>query len=149
MELVNEVLKFCRERSPVGAGKMHPASEKTGPHYSGRWVALVGGVEATEEILQFNDTVTIVNDQPYHRKIETGHGGIRRDIVGEAQEYVNSRYGNLISAKKQYVFLRNGYILKGNFRRGKRENSRKSLQKDTKASAMMTYPALILEQRFE
>lgn len=119
------------------------------PEASGRfkrsWQILLNGLPVGA-ITQFKhgDEILIVNDQPYARKIVSGHMklSVPHNLTERAQREVNRRFGNTVKAQATFTPLAGGYVLKGVFSKGFRENARTKIQKDTKAGAAMTYPAL-------
>jgi hypothetical protein len=92
----------------------------------------------------------VTNDQPYHRKIDTGHMrmSVPPGIVEDARQAVMRRFGNVIQAQRRVITLGGAYVLAGVFHQGYRPHARTRLQKDTAAGRELNYPALVISQRF-
>lgn len=138
-DLIPFALKTLIERSP----------ERTG-RYKSSWFVMVNGVRTADyENIPGGASVTIVNDQPYSRKIDTGFMVMRvpPHVVEDSVKVVMQRFGNLVKARRTMIRLPNPYILKGVFKKGIRKHSRTKLRRDTSAGAEMTYPAMIIELR--
>ena len=138
-DIVPFALKTLVDRSPERSGR-----------YKKSWFAMVNGVVVTDyDAIQANATVILTNNQPYSRKIEVGFMNMRvpPGVVEDSRKKVMSRFGNMVTAKTAMITLPGGYVLKGVFKRGIREFSRKKLRRDTMAGALMTYPSLILQMR--
>lgn len=138
-EIVEYALQHLVERSPVRSGG-----------YKQSWFVLADGSPVSDaRDIPIGATVTIVNDQPYARKIDVGHMhmSVPPFLIEEARQAVMRIFGNIITARRSLVDLPNAYTLKGYFRRGVRPRARTKLRADTKAGAKMTYPALILSMR--
>jgi hypothetical protein len=135
---VNEVaqfaLQYLSEISPDKSGR-----------FKSSWQVLLNG-QPVSQVTQFlsGDEILIVNDQPYARKIVSGHMklSVPHNLTEHAQREVNSRFGNTVKASTTFLPLSGGYVLKGHFSKGVRAHARVRLQKDTQAGAAMTYPAL-------
>lgn len=140
-EIAEFALEFARNRSPVDSGR-----------YKGSWFVLVNG-ETVPDLSAIPDDAELVitNDQPYHRKIDVGAMKMRvpPGIVEDTRQAVMRRFGNVIRAERRFVNLASGrgdtevpYIL----RRGSQRKGR--TDKDRRAGAEMTYPALVITHRF-
>lgn len=146
-EAIPSAIEFLISKSP----------EKTGK-YKGSWIVIVDGVHASEfSNIKRSSEVVITNYQPYHRKIEVGHvkfSGSDRYIVERSKSFVNRKYSGLIEAVTTYITLDGTggsyggtevpYILRGKFRKGTRNYSRKKIRKDVAAGEKMKYPALVM-----
>lgn len=138
-EIVEYALQYLVERSPVHSGR-----------YKQSWMVLADGSPIADvRDIPIASTVTIVNDQPYARKIDVGHMrmSVPPFLIEDARQAVNRIFGNIITARRSLIDLPSAYTLKGYFRRGVRPRARTKLRADTKAGAKMTYPALILSMR--
>lgn len=124
------------------------------PEQSGRyrksWFAMVDGhrVPDVKDIPPGSDVI-LVNDQPYSRKIDTGHMrmSVPPGVVEAARQDILSRYGNSVDVERIMMPLPGGYVLKGSFRKGYGTHARTRLQRDTRAGAVMMYPALAITPR--
>lgn len=135
--IIEFALAYLRKRSPVLSGR-----------YAASHMVMVGGqVMRPDAPLSADEEVTIVSDQPYSRKIESGHMkmSVPRGVYDDAVRQIQRRFGAVISVYDTQILLPNGYILKGVFRKGYRPGARTNLRKDTRAGARMTYPALIMK----
>ena len=63
-------------------------------------------------------------------------------VVEDSRLVLRRRFGNVAEIKKTMIFIPNGYILKGRFKRGYKQFARTKLRRDTQAESRMTYPAL-------
>jgi hypothetical protein len=136
-------LGYCVNRSPPGTGAFRRA-----------WMVLVNGTKYSGDLADIprDAEVIITNPLPYARKVEQGHMRMSVDhlIIEEARQQVKKRFPSL---EPQKIFitiprsLGGGYVLRGRFRRGFREQARKKLASDTQAGSVMTYPALLLTGR--
>lgn len=138
-EVIEFALKTLVERSPVKTGR-----------YRRSWFVFVNGSRVQDYTkIPIGSQVFITNDQPYSRKIDTGFMkmSVPPFVVDDARKIVMGRFGNLVTAQRRMIRLPNPYILKGVFKRGIRQYSRRKLQKDTMAGAEMTYPSLMIEMR--
>ena len=135
---VNEIAQFAQQYlsdiSPEKSGK-----------FKSSWQILLNG-SPVAQITQFNsgDEILIVNDQPYARKIVSGHMklSVPHNLTIRAKREINRRFGNTVSAQDTYLPLAGGYVLKGSFSKGVKPGARTGIKKDTQAGAAMTYPAL-------
>lgn len=132
-------LAELEKRSPVGPGK--------NGHYKDRHRVMLGSqFVAPDTQIAAGEEVTIVNTQPYSRKIEVGHmrmsvpDGVYQDVIRKVQ----SQFGRMIKVRFRMILIPGGYVLKGQFRRGYKPGARRKLGKDTQAGARMTYPAMVM-----
>jgi hypothetical protein len=135
-EIITFALEALVARSPEKSGR-----------YKRSWFAMLAETRLVSfDDLPINAEVTLTNDQPYSRKIETGHMqmSVPHGVVEDVRQMVQRQYGALIMAQKKMILLQGGYILKGHFTKGIRQFSRKKLQRDTQAGQPVTYPALVL-----
>ena len=137
--IIEFALQYLRKRSPV----------KTGRYQSSHQVMIGSQFIAPDTQIGADEEVTIVDTQPYSRKIEVGHMvmSVPDGVYEDAAKDVRRQYGIAVNVGVRQIFLPNGYILKGVFRRGYKQFARTKLKKDTQAGARMTYPALILTMR--
>lgn len=139
----NEVAEFAQQY----LAEISP--EKTGK-FKESWQILYNG-NPVDTITQFGpgDVILIANDQPYSRKIVSGHMklSVPHNLTELAKREVNSRFGNTVLATDTFIPLSGGYVLKGHFHKGFRAHARTGLREDTEAGAMMTYPALQIVAR--
>jgi hypothetical protein len=138
-EIVKYALQYLVERSPEKSGR-----------YKKAWQVMVNGqVVADPKTIPIQSVVTIINIEPYSRKIDVGHMrmSVPPFVVEDARVKVMSIFGNIITAKRIMITIPGGYVLKGRFRRGIRTHARRKLRPDTAAGAAMTYPALLLQMR--
>ncbi len=137
------IIKFAlaelEKRSPVLTGR-----------YQGSHAVMIGSQFVRPDTqIGAGAEETIVNTPPYSRKIEVGFmkmsvpDGVYQDI----RRKVQSQFGAAVRVDYRMVYIPNGYILKGRFRRGHKEKARTKLQKDTQAGARMSYPALVLRMK--
>lgn len=129
-DVATYALAFAEERSPVRSGRF---KKSWFVMVNGRRVSSLANIPPDAEVI-------ITNDQPYSRKIETGHMRMRvpPGIVEDARQAVMRRFGNIIVAQKRFINLAGAYVLKTN-RQGK---------KDRRAGRELTYPALVVTSRF-
>lgn len=138
-DIVKYALQYLVERSPEKSGR-----------YKSSWQVMVNGqVVADPKTIPIQSVVTIINTQPYSRKIDVGHMqmSVPPFVVEDARTKVMSIFGNIITAKRIMISIPGGYVLKGRFRRGIRKHARRKLRADTQAGAPMTYPALQMQMR--
>jgi hypothetical protein len=134
--IIEFVLKFLEQRSPVDTGR-----------YQGAHRVMLGS-QFVDPSVEFaaGEQITIVNTQPYSRKIESGFMLMSKEraVYQDAMRAVQSQFRGMIKVRFQMIFLPNGYILKGRFTKGFRAGARKKLARDTQAGARMTYPSLLM-----
>jgi hypothetical protein len=120
-------LEWARAASPVQSGA-----------YRDSWFILVEGAQVSAEAIPPGASFIVTNDQPYARKIAVGsmNLSVPPRIVERMRQAAMARYGNSYRFNIRMITLQGGYVLKGH-RRGRR-----STRKDTRAGAVMTYPAL-------
>ncbi len=138
-EIIEYAIEVLQKRSPVKSGR-----------FKNSWFPMVNGIVQTNIAdIPIEATVLIVNNQPYARKIEVGfmEMSVPHLVVEDAMSTFKQRFGNVVQARKTFVMLPGGYVLKGVFRKGIREHSRTKLRRDTMAGAQMTYPAMQLTMR--
>jgi len=135
-DIIEFGLETLRDRSPVRSGR-----------YKDSWYCMVDDVRVTDyDSISAQARVVLTNDQPYSRKIDVGFMdmSVPPHVVEDARKTMMRRFGNLVTIRAAMIHLPNGYVLRGVFRRGIRQNSRRKLYKDTRAGALMTYPSLVL-----
>jgi len=142
--IIEYALQYLVQRSPRG---------KSGK-FSRSWHVLANGAPVSNwRNIDLGAVVHVVNAQPYSRKIETGFmatSGFR--ATEDARRAVMSIFGNLVTTRAVFIELPSGpspapYTLRGRFKRGAREFSRRKLRRDTSSGAMMTYPSVRIEMR--
>lgn len=128
--------------------------EKRSPRQSGSYigshVVMVGSqVMRPDAEIAAGEEVSVVATVPYARKIESGFQKVSTGeaVFQDVRRKVQSQFGRAVDVKFRMVYIPNGYILKGRFRRGRKEFSRKKLQRDTQAGARMTYPAIVMNMK--
>lgn len=133
-EVVEYAMETLQQRSPMRKGRYKNSFAVMA---DGRYITDIARIPAWAE-------VTIVNTQPYARKIEVGHMkmSVPHGVVEDSMILIRRRFGNLVQMKKAMIKIPNGYILKGVFTKGVRKASRTKLRRDTQAGAEMTYPAI-------
>jgi hypothetical protein len=139
-EVAEYALAFAEARSPVLSGR-----------YKSSWFAMVNGaLWERGTLIAASAELIVTNDQPYHRKIDTGHMrmSVPPGIVEDARQAVMRRFGNVIQAQRRVITLGGAYVLAGVFHQGYRPHARTRLQKDTAAGRELNYPALVISQRF-
>lgn len=144
-------LAFLRERYPV-------RGPEKGGHYRDRHVLLVRQKPVALEQIRPGDVVTIVNTQPYARKVHVGSKGFAmpEGIYEDCRLSLRRHFGkNLLDVQMAFITLRDGYVLRGGAG-GRRANSKAASTKEGVAllkkqnkywkreKGPMTYPALIL-----
>jgi hypothetical protein len=137
--IVAFALQFIENRSPV----------KTGKYQSSHRVMLGSQFISQDTQISAGESVTIVNTQPYSRKIEVGfmQMSVLEGVYQDTMRAVKSQFGRAITVKFQMIFLPNGYVLKGRFSKGVKAGARRKLAKDTQAGARMTYPSIIMSMK--
>ncbi len=128
--------------------------EKRSPRKSGAYIAshvvMVGSqVLRPDAEIAAGEEVSVVATVPYSRKIESGFQKVSTGeaVFQDVRRKVQSQFGRAVDVKFRMVYIPNGYILKGRFRRGRKEFSRKKLQRDTQAGARMSYPAIVMNMK--
>jgi hypothetical protein len=103
-------------------------------------VRLVNGSLWGGEDIPPDAELILTNDQPYSRKIEIGRMVMRvpPGIVEDTRQAVMRRFGNVIQAQKRFIPLAGAYTLKTSSGR----------RKDRQAGRELSYPALVVSQRF-
>lgn len=124
-------VKYAETHSPVLSGR-----------YRKSWFLMVNGAPWNRSApIPIDAEMILVNDQPYHRKVEVGamKMSVPPRIVEQTRQAVFARFGSgtakTVEAEIRFIQLRGGYVLKGRARRGR---------KDRGAGQPLTYPALIL-----
>ena len=143
-------LDELRRRSPV----------RSGAYRDGHRVLIDGADTELPVDLSPGVVATIVNDQPYARKVESGARGFRasRGIYEAARQAVQAEFGRIVQVELRYVTLPGGYVLKGRQRRIRAAKDRRSsafragrralaARKDRAAGEPLTYPALVITAR--
>ena len=124
-EAVTFALDFARRQSPVRSGAFRDA-----------WIVAVDGRRWTGLVrdIPVAAQVTIVNTQPYARKIDTGSiQTIGYALVEATRQAVMRKFPN-VKADRQFVTLPGGYVIKGHSHRRRRSSP----------GERMTYPAIVL-----
>ena len=122
-EVARYALTFARARSPVASGR-----------FSRSWFLMVDGAEVKSiNQIPVGSEIIITNDQPYVRKIEVGAMRMRvpPGIVEDMRQAVQRRFGNTVIARKTFIDLAGGYILR----------------RPPKKGQALTYPALVVVAR--
>lgn len=132
-------LDFLRRRSPV----------KTGRYQSSHIVMVGGQAMRPDAQIGGDEDVTIVDTQPYARKIEVGHMrmSVPDGVYQDARRAVSAKFRGMVRVEFRMIHLPGGYILKGVFRRGHKPKARTRIQRDTRAGERVTYPAIIMSMR--
>lgn len=148
-EIVAFALDFLNRRSPTGPGRRSEGDFGIGAYRSSHRVMLGSQFVAPDVDIAPDEEVTIVNTQPYSRKVEVGfmRMSVERGIYQDARRAVVGKFGQAVNVRFQMITIPGGYVLKGRFRRGYRQYARTGLKKDTMAGAPMTYPAIIMSMR--
>lgn len=152
--IARDALELARQLSPVKSGA-----------YKNSWFLMVDGKEVKTPPKDAK-TITLTNDQPYHRKLEmtvNSAGGrtktsFRRDpgIVRNVELQLIRKYGDTFAADIKFIELAGGYVLKGTRPKSRMVRDGKtgemirrvySIKKDRRAGSRMTYPALIISPR--
>jgi hypothetical protein len=138
-DIVKYALQTLIDRSP----------EKSGRYKKGWQVMVNGQIVSDFSSIPISSEVTIVNTEPYSRKIDVGHMhmSVPPGVVEDARSKVMGIFGNIITARRTMIQIPGGYVLKGHFRRGVRKFARRKIRPDTAAGAPMTYPSLILTMK--
>lgn len=128
--------------------------EKRSPRKTGAYIAshvVMVGSQAIRPDAQIaaGEEVSVVATVPYARKIESGFQRVSTGdaVFQDVRRKVQSQFGRAVDVKFRMVYIPNGYILKGHFRRGYKEFARRKLQRDTQAGARMTYPAIVMNMK--
>ena len=121
-EIVSFALRELERLSPVRSGR-----------YRRSWITIEGVEETGLDMITGRSQVTIVNTQPYHRKIQVGARGFvayaNPGIVEKVRQLIIRRYRGAVVPNIRFIALANGYILK----------------KGRRAGQQLTYPALVLD----
>lgn len=139
--VIPTALAELRRRVPRG---------KTGRYQNSFLVVVDGRVVTNFAAIPVDKIVTILNAQPYTRKMEVGANGKRKDTgdlgpgakhFAGANRAINSKFSNVFESEFAFVKATPGidsrvpYILRGSYGR----------RKDSQAGQPITYPALILK----
>jgi hypothetical protein len=126
-EILTYGVSFAAERSPVKSGR-----------YKSSWFAMADGSAVSDyEAIPLTAECIITNDQPYSRRIEVGRQKVNvpPGIVEDLVSALRRRYGDMISARRQFINLEGAYrLVRKSRRRGRGEH-------------VVTYPAAILTMR--
>lgn len=128
-DVAEYALAFAMARSPVKSGR-----------FKRSWFVMVNGRMIFDpQSIEIDAEVILTNDQPYSRKIETGHMTMRvpPGIVEDTRQAVMRRFGNIVTAQKRFISLSGAYVLR---RGGKR--------RDRTRGHELLYPALVVSLRF-
>lgn len=134
-------LDEARRISPVLTGK-----------YRDAWFAMVDRKEIALNDIPPNAVVTITNDEPYSRKINTGAKGFEKyvppGVAEKVRQSVLAKYKNIITANLQFITLEGGYVLQNDLR--KTHNSRRygGPRSDALAGSQLTYPSIVISPKF-
>ena len=137
-EIAVWALNFCQASSPVLSGS-----------YKESWFVTVNGAQwSLDQQVPPGAEVMVTNDQPYHRKVETGHMkmSVPPGIVERCAQQINNRFGNVVLAQVRFISLQGEYVLKGKGTR-RRANGRRRQGKDQRAGRTLTYPAVVINMR--
>lgn len=140
-EVIDFALAALEKKSPMRRGK-----------YKASHVVMVGSqIMRRDAEIAADEEVTIVNTQPYSRKIEVGHMKMRVPgtdaVFKQVRAQVNRRFGGAegpFDIRMRMIYIPNNYVLKGHFTRGHKPKARTKLQRDTAAGQRVTYPALVM-----
>jgi hypothetical protein len=127
---------WMREATALALVALKAAAPKRSGRYVRSFVAVVNGRAVAIERLALGSAVTLVNTQPYSRKIQVGSKGFesRRGLFDRAARRVNAEFRGLVKARATFVSLGGAYRLaKGSGRR-----------RDRVRGAAVTYPAIEL-----
>lgn len=127
---------WMREATALALVALKAAAPKRSGRYVRSFVAVVNGRAVAIERLALGSAVTLVNTQPYSRKIQVGSKGFesRRGLFDRAARRVNAQFRGLVKARATFVSLGGAYRLaKGSGRR-----------RDRARGAAVTYPAIEL-----
>lgn len=158
--LAEMAMREARRLSPVDSGK-----------YRDAWFLMVDGRQV-DRVPPGARRVVLVNDQPYHRKLEMTVNRARQSItlapgiVERVRQTLLTKQRTLarsVDLEIQFVTLEGGYVLKGDgparfasrTQVRKRQNrtiikgvTRLKPRKDRVAGQQMTYPALVMEAKY-
>lgn len=135
-EIIGFALEYLIARSPEHSGRFRKS-----------WFVMANGSPVADlDAIPTDAEVVITNDQPYARKIEVGHMhmSVPAGVVEAALQAVKKTYGAAVTARKTFLLLPGGYVLRGHFHRGIGRYARRRLRPDTQAGQPVTYPALTL-----
>ncbi|MBP6818344.1 MAG: hypothetical protein KBC46_03470 [Ferrovibrio sp.] len=132
---------FLRQRYAVRG----PAA---GGHYQDSHRVLIDGRAWSGGSIPSRAEVTIVNTQPYARKVQIGARGfeVARGIYDDAEKAVRQRYGRLVICRTRFVSITDPYLLRYQGYRLTR-SGRPKARKDMRAGTALTYPALVIALR--
>jgi len=155
-EIAPFALEQARTLSPVDSGR-----------YRDSWIVLADGVPVDAAAVP-PETVelTIVNPEPYSRKLNVGKGldgtpfviEVPPNFVERVAQAVLRRWGNIVRAQVRYLSLQGAYTIKtGNAVLLRREAGRAGIlvdsraqfqsRRDRNAGSEVTYPAVVIRQR--
>lgn len=140
-EIVAFALAEARRLSPVLTGR-----------YRDSWFAMVNNKETALDDIPPNAVVTVANDQPYSRKINTGAKGFEKyvppGVAEKMRQSVLAKYRNTVTANVQYITFEDGYVLRHHLRKvvnGRRYGGPRS---DALAGSQITYPAVVFSPKY-
>ncbi len=137
--IIKFALAWLEKNSPV----------RTGRYQSSHRVMLGSQFVSPQTQIGADEAITIVDTQPYSRKIEVGHMvmSVPDGLYRRCQAAVSTQFGRAVEVRFKMIYLPNGYILKGRFTKGVKKYARRKLQKDTQPGARMTYPSIEMRMR--
>lgn len=140
-EIAVFALEEAKRLSPVLTGR-----------YRDSWFAMVDNREVALDEIPANAVVTITNDQPYSRKINTGAKGFEKyvppGIAEKIRQSVLAKYRNLIAANVQYLSLEGGHVLQHDLRKVVNGRRYGGPRNDARAGMQITYPAVVFSPKF-
>lgn len=139
-EVIAFAVTFLRTRYPVRGSGGGPGFPGKHGHYADTHLVMIGGKRWAGGPILPTAEVTVVNTQPYARKVQVGaHGfALSRGIYEDARQATLRKFRGLIEVQLRFIALSPGYVLKS---RGGAK------RKDTRAGQALTYPALIITRR--
>jgi hypothetical protein len=106
--------------------------------YKHAWFIIADGIEtARDKIPSDARILTLINDEPYARKINVRGArlqGVPPGIVEKVRQLVLRNFGTFVTADVEFHTLRGGYVLKRNTKRHK-------------AGEEMEYPTLVMVRK--
>lgn len=146
-ELIADVLVWIgdtlRARSPIQSG-----------HYRDGWTLLADGHEvAIGDDVPPAEEYTLVNTEPYSRKIEVGLTKSGRPFVIQVPNRIAertatdaaSRFGNMAKIRSTFIALENAYVLKHDAISRARPGRRRRIS--ARAGSTITYPAITVTMK--
>jgi hypothetical protein len=130
-------IQTARELSPVASGR-----------YKRSWMLIADGEQVGEDQVPENTKqLILVNNQPYARKIHLRGARFRSvppGIVEKVRQMAMRRF-KTVDIQLRFIQLHGGYVLRQDYVQVRKSGRKRT---HTKAGTELTYPALVMTQKF-